>query len=212
MGPRQVRRLPRAARREQILTAATGAFAHAGYTATGLDEVAVAAGVSRAILYRHFTSKSELYRAVLDRARTRVQAAVGDPPYTERIIDDLLRTAAGDPDGFRVLFAHAVREPAFRGDVDAFTAEMAATARDQLAASIPNSDWAQWAAHLAPTVTIAAALAWLDAGRPDPDVAAIRIREAVRGVTAAASLQAAPTPDHSSDARASAQVISQDAC
>lgn len=193
--PQQVRRLPRAARREQLLTAATGAFARAGFQATGLDEVAAATGVSRAILYRHFASKTDLYQAVLDRARARVQAAVGAPPYTERIIDDLLAAAADDEDAFRVLFAHAGREPAFRAQVDAFTADMASTAHHQLAASIPSSAWAHWASHLAPTVTIAAVLAWLDAGRPDPDVAAIRIRQAVRGVTAAANLQTG-APDH----------------
>src|SRR6266516_4166837 len=35
-----VRRLPRAQRREQILAAATRAFARNGFTATGLDDIA----------------------------------------------------------------------------------------------------------------------------------------------------------------------------
>ena len=96
----RARRLPRQARRQQILGAATGAFAAAGFEATGLDDVASSAGISRAILYRHFDSKAELYRAVLDQARGRLQEAVGEPPYAERIIDDLVTAAAADPEGF----------------------------------------------------------------------------------------------------------------
>jgi AcrR family transcriptional regulator len=52
--PEPVRRLRRAERREQILAAATRAFARAGFAATSLDDIAAAAGISRAILYRHF--------------------------------------------------------------------------------------------------------------------------------------------------------------
>jgi AcrR family transcriptional regulator len=58
--PAPGRRLRRAERREQILAAATEAFAAAGFAATSLDDVAAQAGVSRAILYRHFDSKNGL--------------------------------------------------------------------------------------------------------------------------------------------------------
>jgi hypothetical protein len=44
----------------------------------------------------------------------------------------------------------------------------------------------QWAAQLAPVVAIEAVMAWLDAGRPDPDQAADRIRQALAGVITAA--------------------------
>ncbi|MGY1840640.1 MULTISPECIES: TetR/AcrR family transcriptional regulator [unclassified Modestobacter] len=188
------RRLPRAERREQILAAATSAFSAAGFEDTGLDDVAAAAGISRAILYRHFESKADLYRAVLERARARLQAAVGDPPYTERIIDDLLTAAAGDPDGFRLLFHHAAREPAFRAEVDVFTAEMTATAHDHLAPFIPDPAWARWAARLAPAVTVAAVLTWLEAGQPEPAGAAARLRQAVQGISLAAGAEPVRTP------------------
>ncbi|MDQ3715024.1 MAG: TetR family transcriptional regulator, partial [Actinomycetota bacterium] len=183
------RRLPWPARREQILAAATTSFAQAGFTATSLEDVAAAAGITRAIVYRHFQSKTELYRAVLDRARDRLQEAGGDPPYTARIIDDLVAAAAADPDGFRLLFHHAGREPAFRADVDRLTAAMAPLAHEHLAQAIPDPAWARWAAQLAPAVTIAAITAWLDAGLPDPTSAADRIRHAARGIADAARLQ-----------------------
>lgn len=179
-------KLPRAQRREQILAAATEAFARAGFAATGLEDVAETAGISRAILYRHFDSKAQLYRAALDRAREHLQRAVGEPDYTERIIYDLLAAAARDPAGFRLLFHHAAREPEFRAEADRFNTEMTEMAHDQLAADIPDPAWARWAAHLAPPVTIAAITAWLDAGQPDPDTAAARIREVITGIGAAA--------------------------
>ena len=54
--PGPVRRLRRAERREQILAAATRAFARADFTATSLDHIAAEAGITRVILYRHFDS------------------------------------------------------------------------------------------------------------------------------------------------------------
>jgi AcrR family transcriptional regulator len=179
-------RLPRAERRQQILAAATQAFARGGYAGTGLDDVAAEAGVTRVILYRHFDSKADLYRAVLLRAREHLAAAVGGPDYTERIVDDLLAAAAADPAGFRLLFQHAAREAEFRAEVDRYRGEMVATAEQQLTALIPDPEWRRWAAQLAPDATVAAITAWLDAGRPDPATAAERIRAVLVGIVAAA--------------------------
>ncbi|MBW8173814.1 TetR/AcrR family transcriptional regulator [Ornithinimicrobium sp. Arc0846-15] len=46
--------------------AARDTFAHAGYHATAMDDIAERAGVSKPVLYQHFTSKIELYLALLD--------------------------------------------------------------------------------------------------------------------------------------------------
>ena len=123
---------------------------------------------------------------MLDRARQHLSDAVGAPPYSEQIIDDLVTAAAGDPAGFRLLFHHAGREPQFRADTDMFGAEMVAVAYDHLAGVIQDPDWARWAAHLAPTATIAAITAWLDADQPEPATAAARIRRVIRGISDAA--------------------------
>jgi AcrR family transcriptional regulator len=180
------RRLPRTQRRDQILAAATQAFARAGFTATSLDDIAAEAGISRAILYRHFDSKTDLYQAVLDRACGRLITATGADEFTDASIPGLLRAAAEDPAGFRLLFHHAAREPEFRQAMDQFRTDMTAVAHKHLAASIPDPDWAAWAAQLVPTVAISAVTAWLDAGQPDPERAAERIIEAVYGVITAA--------------------------
>lgn len=181
-----VRRLPRAERREQTLEAATRTFAKAGFDATSLDDVAAGAGISRVLLYRLFESKTDLYRAVLDRARIRLIETVGADDFTEASIPALLRAASQDPDGFRLLFRHATREPRFREYTEELTTTSTEVAHKHLATMIPDPRWASWAAHLIPVATIEAVIAWLDAGEPDPDQAADRVAKAVHGIIAAA--------------------------
>jgi AcrR family transcriptional regulator len=175
-------RLRRAERREQILTAATRAFARAGFAATSLDDIAAEAGISRVILYRHFESKTDLYRAVLDRACARLVAVVGAGDYTPESVDALVGAAVADPDGFRLLFQHAAREPEFRQQMDAFRAGMAAVAYRQLAQVISDASWARWAAQLTATLAVEAILVWLDVGQPDRGQAADRIRQVLASV------------------------------
>ncbi|WP_046471533.1 TetR/AcrR family transcriptional regulator [Allosalinactinospora lopnorensis] len=181
-----VRRLRRAERREQILDAATRAFARTGFAATGLDDIAAEAAITRVLLYRHFESKADLYRAVLDRTCERLDQRVGADEFDDSAIPALLRAAAEDPDAFRLLFRHAVREPEFRELVEGLTAASVGIASRNLAAQLPGGPWTDWASRLVPALTIEAVIAWLDAGRPDPDTAAERISHAVHGVIHAA--------------------------
>jgi len=185
-GADPVRRMPRVQRREQILDAATRAFARAGFAGTGLDDVAAEAGISRVILYRHFESKTDLYRAVLDRACTKLAGAVGEDDFDEHTLGALVRAAAADPDGFRLLFRYAAREPEFRDVTDSLAATSTEVAHRNLMADYPDGPWLDWAARLLPVLTTEAVIAWLDAGQPDPDQAAARIGHAVHGVIQAA--------------------------
>jgi AcrR family transcriptional regulator len=187
------RRMRRADRRAQIIDAATRAFARTGFAATGLDEIAAEAAITRVLLYRHFDSKADLYAAVLDRACQRLEDSVGSDDFDERAIPALLRAAAADPDAFRLLFRHAAREPEFRGRVDILTAASVDIARRNLAAQIPDGPWLDWAARLIPTLTIEAVIAWLDAGQPNPDHAPDRISHAIHGVIHAAYTVEPPT-------------------
>src|SRR3954465_9384065 len=59
-------RLPRSARRKQLLAAAQQVFVAQGYHAAAMDEIAERAGVSKPVLYQHFPGKLELYLALLD--------------------------------------------------------------------------------------------------------------------------------------------------
>src|SRR5690348_18488595 len=65
--PKRGNRLPRDERRGQLLIAASDIFVDRGYHAAGMDEIAERAGVSKPVLYQHFSSKLELYLAVLQR-------------------------------------------------------------------------------------------------------------------------------------------------
>ena len=53
------------ARTGELLTAALDLFVERGYAATRLDDVAAQAGVSKGTLYLYFTSKEELFKAVV---------------------------------------------------------------------------------------------------------------------------------------------------
>ncbi|MFF5217316.1 TetR/AcrR family transcriptional regulator [Micromonospora sp. NPDC000442] len=187
--PERVGRLPRAQRREQILAAATEAFARNGFAATGLDEIATEAGITRVILYRHFDSKTDLYQAVLDQMCARLEAHVDEPVggFSDASIDGLIRAAVECPAGFRLLFQHALREPEFNERIEKFHSDITAAAYPQISAVVPDEALAGWAAQLAPVVAIEAIIAWLDAGQPDPARAATRVRKAVMGVIDAAA-------------------------
>jgi AcrR family transcriptional regulator len=188
--------MPRAQRREQILAAATEAFARSGFTATGLDDIAAEAGITRVLLYRHFDSKTDLYQAVLDRMCARLEAHVEEPVggFTDASIDGLLEAAAESPAGFRLLFRYAIREPEFSERIEKFRTDITAAAYLQISALVADEELARWAALLAPAVAIEAVIAWLDTGQPDPARAAARVRLAVMGVISAAVTSDAHCP------------------
>ena len=71
-------RLPRIARRAQLLGAAQEVFVQQGYHAAAMDDIADRAGVSKPVLYQHFPSKLELYLALLDEHADAMVAAVRD--------------------------------------------------------------------------------------------------------------------------------------
>jgi AcrR family transcriptional regulator len=62
--------MPAGERRAAILDAAMTVFADRGYHGSSIDEIAREAGVSKALIYEHFTSKQALWASLLD-----VQAA-----------------------------------------------------------------------------------------------------------------------------------------
>src|SRR5262252_6176994 len=103
-------------RREQttrrILDGAASAFAKGGFTGTSMEEIAAAAGVSKLLLYRDFAGKRELYQAVLARTQRRLTDSV-DLAARRDWLPEVLATARADPDGFTLMFRHAVREPEF---------------------------------------------------------------------------------------------------
>jgi AcrR family transcriptional regulator len=66
------RRLPRAAREQQLLDVAEQVFAEQGYSAASMDDIAIRAGVTKPVLYSHFGSKEGLVVACVARARSQL--------------------------------------------------------------------------------------------------------------------------------------------
>ena len=86
------------ARREQILQTAVSLFSQSGFKGTTTKEIARAAGVSEAMVFRHFSTKSELYDAILG------DKACHDGirfPWEE---NPVLRTALENQDDYAVFF------------------------------------------------------------------------------------------------------------
>jgi AcrR family transcriptional regulator len=60
------RRLTAGQRRHQLVAVALELFAQRGYRATTMDDIADAAGVTKPLLYQHFSSKRALYLELVD--------------------------------------------------------------------------------------------------------------------------------------------------
>ncbi len=107
MGPRRTQAERTSATRRALLDAARDQFAERGYTGTGREQVAAAAGVTRGALYHHFGTKEGLFRAVVEE----LEAGLAEQVATAA-------TAGADPvDELRrgcLAFLDACMEPAVR--------------------------------------------------------------------------------------------------
>ena len=120
-------RLPRSARRKQLLEAAQDVFVAQGYHAAAMDDIAERAGVSKPVLYQHFPGKLELYLALLDTHCDAMVARVrGAMSATS---DNKIRVAGAmrayfdfvdhESEAFRLVFESDLRnEPAVRERVE----------------------------------------------------------------------------------------------
>ncbi|CAN5499255.1 TetR/AcrR family transcriptional regulator [soil metagenome] len=123
-------RLPRDERRGQLLIAASEVFVDRGYHAAGMDEIAERAGVSKPVLYQHFSSKLELYLAVLAQHVDSMVSSVRQALRTTT--DNRLRVRAAvaaffefiehDGQGYRLIFENDyVTEPQVSSQVKVAT-------------------------------------------------------------------------------------------
>ncbi len=70
------RRLTADQRRQQLVAVALELFAHRGYRATTMDDIADTAGVTKPLLYQHFSSKRALYLELVDSIARELLTAV----------------------------------------------------------------------------------------------------------------------------------------
>jgi AcrR family transcriptional regulator len=116
-------RLPRQARRLQLLGAARDVFVAHGYHAAAMDEIAERAGVSKPVLYQHFPGKLELYLALLDDSVDEmlrmISAALSSTTDNRQRVPATFKAfydyVAGENETFRLIFESDLsNEPAVR--------------------------------------------------------------------------------------------------
>ncbi|HUI47612.1 MAG TPA: TetR/AcrR family transcriptional regulator [Acidimicrobiia bacterium] len=169
-GARRPGRSP--ARRLAVLHAAAEAFAQAGYAATSMEEIAATAGITKLIVYRHFQTKETLYRAVLEQVFDRqvelFLANITNGLEAEGSTRALLAVAREWPDGFRLLWRHAAREPQF-GEYALSLRDVAVNAAREVVTPRVAPPLAEWAAQTLFDHLVDAVLDWLDHGDADHD-------------------------------------------
>jgi AcrR family transcriptional regulator len=180
--------LPRAARHEAILRGAARAFARAGYAATSMEDIAAASGITKLIVYRHFDSKEDLYRAVLQRVFERLaeEFVIGYSRGAGGVgTRSLLRVAREDPDGFQLLWRHAAREPQFADYARQLREQSVDASRALLGGQVPP-DLHEWAAHTIVDYLVGAVLNWLEYGEEarDEEFVGLATADARAGVRA----------------------------
>lgn len=102
-------------RRPLVLDTAYALFLEHGYDGTSMDAIAAAAGVSKPVVYDCFSSKEELFSAMLDREEERIMGetraalltggGAADPEGTLiRGFTAFLRAVAASPQRYRIVF------------------------------------------------------------------------------------------------------------
>jgi AcrR family transcriptional regulator len=172
----RVTRLPRAARRTQIIETAAGAFLTAGFDGTSMDDVAEAAGISRLLIYRIFETKAHLYRAVLSSVTDEFVAEFADLDLAEirrrgGIVRIMLGIARRHPDAFRLLWRHAAHEPTFATFSDRFRTVLTQYTENVviLTGRAIDARMMRWCASSLAAHLLEGMSSWLDHGDPALD-------------------------------------------
>jgi TetR/AcrR family transcriptional regulator len=100
--------MPASDRRTQLLDTALNVFSHKGFNGATTKEIAAAAGVTEAVIFRHFPTKQALYQAVLE-------SEIGCPGFQEWLAKAKECMARNDDEGLFRAIASAIIET-HRGD------------------------------------------------------------------------------------------------
>ena len=116
-------------------------FAREGFHAASMEDIAEAAGVTKPVLYQHFTSKRKLYQELLDDISTRLMAAITGATSTaatprqqvERGFVAYFRFVADHQSAFTLLFGSGGRRDTEFAD---YTRRVEATIAEAVASLI----------------------------------------------------------------------------
>jgi AcrR family transcriptional regulator len=168
-------RLPRSARRKQLLAAAQQVFVAQGYHAAAMDDIAERAGVSKPVLYQHFPGKLELYLALLDthcdalvdRVRRAMAATADNKERVTGATQAYFDFVDHESEAFRLVFESDLRnDPAVRERVERLEQSCIAAITDTIMADtgVSRSRAELLAAGLVGAAETAAQF-WLAGGR-----------------------------------------------
>jgi AcrR family transcriptional regulator len=199
VGGRSAGRMPRSARRKQLLAAAREVFVAQGYHAAAMDDIAERAGVSKPVLYQHFPGKLDLYLALLDthaealvqRVRHAMDSTTDNTVRVHNAISAYFDFVDGEgPDdqgSFRLVFETDLRnEPAVRERVERTSRLCMEAMADTIAADTgllrPQAELLSVALT---GLSEMAARWWLDTDRGVPKGEAVRLLETLawRGIS-----------------------------
>ena len=180
-----------------ILSGASRAFAAGGFDATSMEDIADAAGVTKLIVYRHFESKEELYRAILEEVSSRLSDDIRGALSRSRprgvIAPVFLGVARHDPDAFRLLWRHSSREPKFAEYAEIVHQASVVFARSLLRGRVDKAVL-DWAAPMSVDFLVDAVLNWLDYGDSRHDDRFLDV--ASRSLAALIRTWSGPVPPH----------------
>jgi AcrR family transcriptional regulator len=183
--PVQTKLLPRAERRASILQGAAEAFARSGFAHTSMEDVAAACGVTRLILYRHFETKEELYRAVLqevfDRMGQELRSGLAAGSTRGLGARTLLTVAREEPAAFTLLWRHAAREPQFAEYASELRSISVEVVRQFIPVRSGDATLDRWMGESLFGWLVEATLTWLERG--DPSLDAEFVERATAGLT-----------------------------
>jgi len=114
--PAPPRRLAGRDRRLQIVTTAKTLFAARGYRATTMDDIALAAGITKPLVYQHFSSKRDLYQELVDSVAQElldtIHVAMGQANGPRQLVElgfaAYFELAVTHEEAFRLLFGRDV--------------------------------------------------------------------------------------------------------
>lgn len=134
-------------RRGEILDAALAVFAERGYDSGSMREVAALVGVSEPALYRHFSSKEEMFLALLEAVATKLRGeafALMDAAHAATLRDQLLlafadrrQALARSAPLLRTVMVAAVHNPVF---LDRYREALLIPMRDHLTLTAERLD------------------------------------------------------------------------
>ena len=163
----------RATRRDELIDAAIAAIGEHG-AGVGMDQIASAARTSKPVIYRYFTDKTDLYRAVSERLVGRVlstllDVAAGNPSPRRLIhasIDAYLGLLEDNPELYRFVAEHPLVDSGAGAGITAFSSVVADLLNRQLAEQLREGDLDPAFAHPWGEAIVgfinAASLWWLD--------------------------------------------------